>query len=212
MADLNVGDIEIRGSVVRIRAPARPPGGPHEVTPMGRLPGPAADSAALPPRLALAAWLRPIPGTPALLAGIGGSLIAIGAIGAVTGGLSDPLAFVRHAVFLLPAGVTIAAVAAAKHWTRRPGAFAAVMTHDGVEARIEQLSRVLARHDRTHTVRGIARHLGWSETDVVRALAWLRERGALLEDFDVTTGEFYYAADPQPRDLDARIRHLITSA
>ncbi len=210
MAELKVGDIEIRGTSVRIGGSLTPPEA-GRVRPTGVAAGPPA-ATSLPPRLALEASLRKIPGSPTLLGVGAGVMAAVGAIGIGTGGLASPVLFVLHGAFLLPAGLALAVVGAGKRWARRTDAFDTAIAGEQAEARFDVLSRLIARTDPAHTVAGIASRLGWSEAEVVEALAWLRERGVVLEDFDPIRREFFYTASPQPRDLDARIRHLTPGA
>lgn len=203
MSELKVGDIEISGTSVRIGG-----GQPGERAPA--VPSASGPGQALPPRLALQAALRVVPGRPAVLAVAGLGLAAMGVLGALGGGLRDPITFVQRGAALLPMGIALTLLGALKGWIGRAGAGWATESTEPVEARLERLGHLLAEYDRTNTVATIARRLGWSEPDVVRALAWLRERDELLEELDTDTGNFYYVATPRSRDLAARIRHLGT--
>jgi hypothetical protein len=204
MSELKVGDIEISGTSVRIGGTRPGEGVPESASPT------TAPASALPPRLALQAALRVVPGAPAVLVVVGLGLAVMGLIGAIGGGLRDPLTFVLRGAALLPVGIALTLLGTLKGWIGRAGAGWTTESTEPVEARLERLGHLLAEYDRTNTVANIARRLGWSEPDVVRALAWLRERNELLEELDTDTGNFYYVATPRSRDLAARIRHLGT--
>lgn len=208
VATLKVGDIEIDGGHVRIG-----PSGAHVthgspfLTPSptyyrGQISRPA------PLPQANYTLLKAIPLAPGFIVIAGCIVSALGIIGTVVGRpLGNPIDIFLHGTFLIPIGVGLALVGILKAIHQDSlGQIDAANADEVTEEWIAELGEVLRDEDRSHTVEWIQNKLGWNQADVVRTLAWLRERGELREEIDVDTEHYYYVASPRPRDLDARLR------
>lgn len=200
MGRLQVGDIRIDGRNVTIGGVA-----------------PAAASSPLPPpsgpdlnesiRL-----LDRVPFSPGFLAATGLVCAAFGtAANVLLAAWDDPLRALLGGGFLAPLGVALLALAGAKALLRaRPDA-----RHRAALANpapfLNTLRQLLARDREEQTVDWIRARTGWTDEQVVHALALLRASDELREELDLETGQFYYVAQPipiGPRDLDTRLGQL----
>lgn len=130
--------------------------------------------------------------------GVSGLLLRVDALA--------PVAFLTRGIVLTPVGIGLAVLGVLKWSAGRTLQSPSVERADiATEDSVRTLIRLLTAHDRTHTVEWIISRLGWHHDDVVRALAWLRDRGELAEELDPDSGHFYYVATTPPKDLaDAR--------
>lgn len=195
MTRLRVGDIEIDGTQVRVSSAPTTQRFVHS----------ASQRIAHPPNVRGGAlsWL-PIPA--AWLVALAAVALSVGGIRlAVTSGPLDVERFVSRGAFLLPLGLGLVLLAALKALGPRLVASRAPDVH--TLEHLAQLRDVLRGTER-HTIRSLSRQLGWSESDVLRALGWLRHDGDVEEDVDMTSGEFNYVLVARPQDLATRLRHL----
>ncbi len=120
-----------------------------------------------------------------------------------------------HGGFAIPIGLGATAIGIAK---RHVAISRANVQKGHAEAAIAQDAakvRLLIAQARSHqTVPWIAGQSQLSEAATIRALAWLRDRKALVEELDVETGEWFYCASSPNQelgtgsDLDARLEAL----
>jgi hypothetical protein len=195
MARLRVGDIEIDGTHVRVGSSPTTPG--VERTTLQRIASlPSAHDGSL-------SWLP----TPASwLVGLGVVMFVVGSIRlAITSGPLDVEHIVTRGAFLLPLGLGLVLLAALKVLGAREGA--ARGPDAGTLDHLAQLRDVL-RGAQRHTIPSLSRRLGWSESDVVRALGWLQHAGDVDEEIDMASGDFHYVLVARPHDLATRLRHL----
>lgn len=209
-----MGDIEIDGGTVRIgHSGATVLRRASSVTPSlayyrAKSSGPA------PLPQANYAQLKAIPFAPGVIIIAGCFASALGIIGTIIGApLSHPIEILSHGTFLIPSGLGLVVIGILKASHQDSYDRIDAETADQVtEEFISELGELLRVEDKSHTVEWIQTRMGWDQADVVRTLAWLRERGQLREEIDVDSGHYYYVASARPRDLDTRLRstHLNT--
>lgn len=199
MARLEVGDIRIEGSDVRI-------GG---VTPgAATAPANAGDAG-------IAAGLRvldriPFSGRFLILAGL-----AMAAAGTVINlalrAWTDPVGALTSGGVLAPLGVGVLVLGVLREYLRaRPDVRHRAALGDAPDAHLDRLRELLREPGPHQTIPWITRATGWDEGAVLHALALLRSSGELLEEIDFDSGEFYYMAQPtpltaSPANLDTRL-------
>jgi hypothetical protein len=198
-----VGDIEIDGNNVRIG------GAPTAAVPRSMVGEVGLRHRTVPPPSATQQFLHTFPISPGTLGVVGLSIAGLGASGLLlTMDALAPIAFLTHGIVLIPIGVGIAVLGALKWSAGRTPLSPSVEPADiATEDDVRTLTRLLATHDRTHTVEWIISRLGWHHDDVVRALAWLRDRDELAEELDPGSEQFYYVAT-RPQDLATHLRDL----
>jgi len=206
MARLQVGDIEIDGSDIRIGG--RNPG----------LPEAARSDAGTDTETDVARAVRlldRIPFSPRTLVMAGlAAAIAGTVVNVVLGAWNDPLGVLVRGGILFPLGISVVTLGAAKQYLRRkPETRHRAALGDNADRYVDVLRKILAQASPQQTIGWIRQRTGWPEADVVHALALLRTRGELLEEIDLESGEFYYVAQPQPltlgpADLDTRLANL----
>lgn len=204
MARLQVGDIQIDGSDIRI-------GGSNPGLP--EAPRTETDTGTDVARAVRV--LDRIPFSPGTLVAIGLAAAAVGtAINLVLGAWNDPLGVLMRGGLLAPLGMGIMVLGAAKQYLRRkPETRHRAALGGNADRYLDTLRQLLGQAAPHQTIGWIRQRTGWAEADVVHALALLRTRGELLEEIDLESGEFYYVAQPQPltlgpADLDTRLGNL----
>ena len=185
-----MGDIEIDGNNVRIG------GAPTAAVPRSMVGEVGLRHRTAPPPGGIFQVLRKLPISPRTLGAAGLSMAGLGASGLLlTVEALAPIAFLTRGIVLIPMGVGVAVLGALKRGAGRTPLSPSVERADiATEDNVRTLTRLLATHDRTHTVEWIISRLGWHHDDVVRALAWLRDRDELAEELDPDSGQFYYVA------------------
>ena len=155
-------------------------------------------------------FLHKLPLSSATLGAVGLSLAGLGVSGLLLGvDALAPVVFLTRGIVLIPLGVGLAVIGALKWSAGRSLQSPSVERADiATEESVRTLTRLLTAHDRTHTVEWIISRLGWHHDDVVRALAWLRDRDELAEELDPGSGQFYYVATTRPKDLADDLRDL----
>lgn len=206
MARLQVGDIQIDGSDIRIGG--RNPGLPEAAGTDART-GTGTDVSQA------VRVLDHIPFSPRTLVMAGlAAVIAGTVVNVVLGAWNDPLGVLVRGGILAPLGVGIVMLGAAKQYLRRkPEVRHRAALGADADRYLDTLRQILAQPSPQQTIGWIGQRTGWPEADVVHALALLRTRGELLEEIDLESGEFYYVAQPQPltlgpADLDTRLGNL----
>jgi hypothetical protein len=126
----------------------------------------------------------------------------------ITGGTHEPVAFLTRWTALIPLGIGVAVLGALKYGAGRTLSSTVERADIASDDDVRTLTRLLGAHDRTHTVEWIIARLGWHHDDVVRALAWLRDRDELAEELDSDSGQFYYVARPKRKDRSTHLRDL----
>lgn len=198
MSRIQVGDISIDGQNVQVGHPSE----------LSRVPDAGLSQAS---NARLLATLTRIPVPPALLAGAGVGMIAVGtAVNVVVGVLSDPFTALLRGGVLAPLGLSLVGLAVLKAYVGRRAALVLAASLEGAaEQYVARLRPLLQAAPEACTVPALARTTGWSEATVVRALALLREHGEVAEELDFDTGQFYYTTRTlPPRDLDSRLGQL----
>lgn len=204
MSKLKVGDIEIDDHEVRIkRRDANVLDGSTSVTYRSAMY--SRRPAALP--RADYAFLKSVPLRPGFIILLGVAVSFLGLVGTlVQAPFRSVVDVLLHGTFLIPIGVGIALIGILKAVHQDSSDRRDVARADGVtEEFISELGELLRHEDRSHTVEWVQNRLGWNHDDVVRTLAWLRERGELREEIDMETGHYYYVSTPSFRSLDARL-------
>jgi hypothetical protein len=189
MARLRVGDIEIDGSNITIggvpQIPAAPNAGPGTAMTRTATPGAITPSSSPPTPDGLDA-LATIPIGHRLLVGAGGGLaVAAGTLLATTQAVA--------AVPLLCSGIGAIVVGLLKR--RALGRRAAARTRAQereLGALAERLRPLLGEAKPEQTIEWIAERSGLPEAEVVRTLAFMRDRHEVAEELNTETGEWYY--------------------
>jgi hypothetical protein len=203
MARLQVGDIAIDGSDIRIGGakPGSPDGGDTTQSVEDLRSG--------------IQFLDRVPFS-------GRFLIACGVVVAIAGTIinvalgawNNPIGALMGGGVLAPLGIGIAVLGAAgEYLRRRPHLRHRAALVGDPQTYLATLRQLLAHSRPDQTVPWIVHRTGWSEGTVVHALALLRSSGELLEELDLDTGEFYYVVPTNPftlapADLDTRLGTL----
>lgn len=199
-----MGDIEIDGNNVRIG------GAPTAAVPRSIVGEVGLRRRTVPPPRTTHQFVQKLPISPGTLGVVGLSIGGLGVSGLLlTVDALEPVAFLTRGIVLIPMGVVVAGLGALK-WTaeRTPPPPAVERADIATEDNVRTLTWLLASPDPTHTVEWIISRLRWHHDDVVRALAWLRDRDELAEEFDPDSGQFYYVATTRPSDPSTHLRDL----
>jgi hypothetical protein len=156
--------------------------------------------------MARLSWLDRVPVGSARLA-LSGSLALAAAVATVALSEGDSLALGAVAAVLLPVGLGLLFLAAARRW----GAMLLqILLRPDRETRncMNAITQVLTRESTVaapQSIPMIAATLRWSEENVVRTLGWLQASGDIVEDVDIESGRFSYSLMATPRDLHDRL-------
>jgi hypothetical protein len=219
VARLRVGDIEIDGQNITMGGRRMTTGTRVETTlaprPEAALAPPRQEPSSLArrgPEDELAALER-LPGSPRTLVAGGLAMMLLGVVAAIFAGSPSLAVIFASGGFLLPMGAGVAGLGVFKtRLTRRRRSRDAARIEAEMQPEIERVRATLSEGPIGPTVEEIAQRVSLPQGKVVRALAWLRERGEVLEELNTETGEWFYCLAPplerRAKDLDSRLEAL----
>jgi hypothetical protein len=198
MTRLRVGNIKIDGTHV-------------EITPVEGSLEPSRQSVPMPVRQeSLPGGLDglKIPAGYLLMAGAVAIFIGAGWL-LFSGGPLDIEKYVFHGGLLISAGLSVALLGALKGLKeRRARGDAEAKRQARYAGYASKVAGLIQSPSPEQTVAWLSRKVGLTEAEVIHGLAWLREKGRLLEDLHKESGEWFYWVMPQPDDLNSRLKQL----
>lgn len=146
---------------------------------------------------------------------VGVVLVLLGlGLGLVLGG-ATLVSFLLNGGFLIPGGIGVLALSAVKRHFEQTARFTEARRVEEIAAADSQRLRALLKEPRAiQTIEWLAAQSGLPVAAVVRALAFLRAKGVVVEELNSGTGDwFYFEPIVQPglgiaNDLDARLQRL----